>query len=114
MHVTSVLWAFHFAAVLEPEFAEPVRNVLRIIGQEMNRSYLGSQKMSRFREGFNSGPDEPYVKLDIGDVMVICKPPHWEVAKFSTESYPMRSYAQFCMTTHYQVTYANVCVYARH
>ena len=83
MHVTSVLCAFHFAAVIEPEFAKPVRNVLRIIGQEMDRSYLGSQKMSGFREGFNSGPDEPYVKLDIGDVMVICNPPHREVAKFS-------------------------------
>ena len=114
MHVTSVLCAFHFAAVIEPEFAKPVRNVLRIIGQEMDRSYLGSQKMSGFREGFNSGPAEPYVESDKGDVLVICKPPHWEVAKFSTETYAMRSHSQFCMTTHYQVTYANVCVYVRH
>ena len=60
-HVTSVLWAFNFAGVLEPQFAEPVLEVLRIVGHEMDRSEsgLGSHKMPRFREGSHSAPDEP-------------------------------------------------------
>ena len=32
MHVTSVVWAFNSAKVLEPEFAEPLQDVLRIVG----------------------------------------------------------------------------------
>ena len=52
MHVTSIVWAFNFARVLEPEFAEPVQDVLRIFGCEMDHSRMGSQKMLRFREGF--------------------------------------------------------------
>lgn len=79
MHVTSVLWGFNFADVLEPEFAEPVRQVLRIIGREMDCSHLGSHKMSRFPEGSYSGADKPYVELDVGDMMVIYKPPAWQV-----------------------------------
>jgi len=79
MHVTSVLWAFNFAGVLEPEFAKPVHQVLCAIGLEMDRSRLRSDKMSRVSKGSRSGPDEPYVELDIGDMMVIYKPPAWEV-----------------------------------
>jgi len=79
MNVTSVLWAFNFAGVLEPEFAEAVREVLRTIGCEMDRSRLGSYKMPRFPEGSTSAPDVPYVELDVGDMMVIYKPPGWEV-----------------------------------
>ena len=48
MHITSVVWAFNFAGVLEPEFAEPVREVLRIVGREMDCSRLGLHKMPRF------------------------------------------------------------------
>ena len=45
---------------------------------------MGSQKMLRFQEGAAgrpSGPDESYmyVELDVGDIMMICKPPNWEV-----------------------------------
>jgi len=78
-HVTTVVWAFNFAGVLEPEFAAPVGKVLRIVGREMDSSRLGSHKMPRFREGSRSGADEPYVELDGGDMMVIYKPPGWEV-----------------------------------
>ena len=55
MHVTSVVWAFDFAKVLQPEFAEPVQDVLRIVGCEMDHSRHGSQKMLRS----HSGPAEP-------------------------------------------------------
>ena len=79
MDVISILWAFNFAGVLEPEFAEPVREVLRIVGREMDCSRLALHKMPRFREGSHSGPDEPYVELDVGDMMVIYKSPGWEV-----------------------------------
>ena len=79
MHVTSVIWAFNFAGVLEPEVAELVSEVLCIVGHEMDRSGLRLHKMPTFQEGSHSGPDEPYVELDIGDMMVICKPPGWEV-----------------------------------
>ena len=71
IHVTSVLWAFNFAGVLEPQFAEPVREVLRIVGREMDPSRLGSHRMPRFREGFHSEAVEPYIELDVGDMMVI-------------------------------------------
>jgi len=79
MHVTSVIWALNFAGVLEPELAEAVRDVLRIVGCEMDRSRLGSYKMPRCRERTHSGPDEPCVEFDVGDIMVIYKPPGWEV-----------------------------------
>ena len=55
--------------------------VLRIIGREMDRSRLGSHKFPRFREHSYSRPDEPYVELDVGDMMVIYKPPGWQVDK---------------------------------
>ena len=55
MGVTSVIWAFNFAGLLEPEFAESVREVLRVVGHEMDRSHQGSHKMPRFRESSHSG-----------------------------------------------------------
>ena len=79
MHVTSVLWAFNFAGVLEGQFAELVREVLRIVGCEMDRSRMSLHKMPRLRERSHHGLDEPYVELDVGDMMVIYKPPAWEV-----------------------------------
>ena len=46
--VTSVLWAFNFAGVLEPEFVEAVREVLRIVGCDVHRSHLSSHTINRF------------------------------------------------------------------
>ena len=79
MAVTSVLWSFDFAGVLEPEFAESVREVLRIIGHRMDCLPLGFHKMSRFQEDSNSESNEPYVELDVGDILVFYKPPDWKV-----------------------------------
>ena len=59
MHVTSVLWAFNFAGVLEPEVAELVSEVLCIVGHEMDRSGVRLHKMPTFQEGSHSGSDEP-------------------------------------------------------
>eukprot|EP00746_Dinoflagellata_sp_MGD_P140216 gnl/MRDRNA2_/MRDRNA2_73500_c0_seq4.p1 gnl/MRDRNA2_/MRDRNA2_73500_c0~~gnl/MRDRNA2_/MRDRNA2_73500_c0_seq4.p1 ORF type:complete len:101 (+),score=15.45 gnl/MRDRNA2_/MRDRNA2_73500_c0_seq4:2-304(+) len=38
-----------------------------------------SRTMPRFREGLYLAPDVPHVELDVGDMMVIYKPPFWEV-----------------------------------
>ena len=56
-----------------------MRDVLRIVGSEMDRSHMGSQRTLRFQEGSHSGTDElyMYVELDFVDMMVICKPPNW-------------------------------------
>ena len=56
-----------------------MRDVLCIVGSEMDRSRTGSQKTLRFQEGSHSGPDElyMYVELDVVDMMVICKPSNW-------------------------------------
>ena len=58
-----------------------MRDVLCIVGSEMDRSRTGSQKRLRFQEGSHSGPDElyMYVELDVVDMMVICKPPNLEM-----------------------------------
>ena len=79
MHVNSVLWAFSFARVLEPEFAGSVQDMLQNGSCETDRSRLGSQKMLRFHQGSHSGPVELYVELDVADMMVISKCPDWEV-----------------------------------
>ena len=49
---------FHFAGALGPEFAEPVREVLRIVGCEVESlgSKFGKQKILRsLRDGFDFG-----------------------------------------------------------
>ena len=86
MHFSSVVWAFNFAKVLEPEFGEPVQDELQIAGCEMDRPRHGSQKMLRFLKGSHSGQAEQYVELDIADMMVIHKPDSMESGKLNEVS----------------------------
>ena len=80
MHVIAVLWAFNFAGVLEGDFAEAVCHVLRVVGQTMDRSCGRAYvEMLQFPESRLAGPEVPHVELDIDGMMVIYKPPGWEV-----------------------------------
>jgi len=56
VNVISLVWAFNFAGVLKPEFAEPVREALSVVGRNMDCARLGSHKLPRFRDGSHSGP----------------------------------------------------------
>ena len=79
MNVTSVLWAFNFAGMLEPDFAEAVRKILLAIGCQVDQARPGSHTGARCTEGQVSGPEVPHVELDLEDMMVVFKPPGWEV-----------------------------------
>ena len=75
----SVLWATSFASVLESHFVEPVRDVLRTICREMDLSRKGSHFTPTYQTCSYHRPGEPCVESNVGDMMVILKPPLWEM-----------------------------------
>ena len=58
---------------------EPVREVLRTVGRNMDFSRLDSRSTPTLQTCSSHGPGEPRVEFDIGDMMVILKLPLWEV-----------------------------------
>ena len=74
-----MLWATNFVCVLESHFVEPVREVLRTVGREMDLSRKDSNLTPTFQTCSFHRPGEPRVESDVGDVLVILKPPMWEM-----------------------------------
>lgn len=78
MDITGVVWAFNFACVLEPSFAQLIRDVVLEIGRALDERHPPSAGDGRVAEGF-SAMGLPHVELDLFDRLVIHKPPGWEV-----------------------------------
>ena len=74
-----MLWATNFASVLESHFVEPVREVLRTVGREMDLSRKDSHLTPTYQKCSYHRPGEPCVVSDVGEMMVILKPPWWEM-----------------------------------